>query len=261
MGTKDVPPGEATAHYKRISAMKERFTSTSRDSMGLFGAVDIGEGSYWWDYGQLQLYAMNNLKLILADDNHEASTMRKFFNISANRIKQSEGCSIGESVAITEGSCVSHSSFKTGSVQGSVLAGVSAEHVECGRGSILVNVTARSIKVAPGCVVYNVSSDAPEGIVVPHSGQVLTRILLNKKDAAKHIKSPSKAVEAGSDSVIVEMMRSRIETDGGKVWKTRVEGNPFSFEEVYNANSAADVSVFTELSKTLHDEASASFGM
>jgi hypothetical protein len=40
----------------------------------LFGAVDVGDKAYWWDYGQLPLYRSNNLKMVLPDDDHEAST-------------------------------------------------------------------------------------------------------------------------------------------------------------------------------------------
>lgn len=31
--------------------------------MGTFGAVDIGQGAYWWDYGQLKLYYFNNFRV------------------------------------------------------------------------------------------------------------------------------------------------------------------------------------------------------
>jgi hypothetical protein len=31
--------------------------------LGLFGAVDIGQGAYWWDYGQLKLYFANNIRV------------------------------------------------------------------------------------------------------------------------------------------------------------------------------------------------------
>merc|ERR1712216_447571 len=38
-------------------------------------------------------------------------------------------------------------------------------------------------------------------------------------------------------------MRSDRATDGGKVWKTQLEGNPMSFEGVYKANQALRLSV------------------
>jgi hypothetical protein len=264
MASKDVSADEATKHYKRISVMKARLFAQCpipQSTMGLFGAVDVGDGAYWWDYGQLKLYTMNNLKLLSPDEDHEASTMRVFFNVPTGRIDRSKHCVLGDGVALGGGSCISHSRIKSGFVQGSILAGVRAEYVECGLGSILVNVTARKIKVAPGCVVYNVCSDDPDGIVLTDSGQVLTRVLLGKKDLAKTVKAPFEAAESGSNGVVIETMKSRMEIDGGKVWKDRVEGNPFSFEEVYFANSTADVSVMEELSKTLHDEASAALGV
>lgn len=31
--------------------------------LGLFGAVDIGQGAYWWDYGQLKLYFANSIRV------------------------------------------------------------------------------------------------------------------------------------------------------------------------------------------------------
>ena len=35
----------------------------SKEHGGLFGAVDIGQGAYWWDYGQLKLYFANNVRV------------------------------------------------------------------------------------------------------------------------------------------------------------------------------------------------------
>jgi hypothetical protein len=29
----------------------------------VFGAVDIGQGAYWWDYGQLRLYFQNSIRV------------------------------------------------------------------------------------------------------------------------------------------------------------------------------------------------------
>jgi hypothetical protein len=80
MGTKGMAAEEATTHHARIEAMKQRLpefeaeaasvsssASASSSSLMLFGAVDVGEGAYWWDYGQLHLYRVNNLKLVRED--------------------------------------------------------------------------------------------------------------------------------------------------------------------------------------------------
>mmetsp|Transcript_18987 Transcript_18987/g.35610 ORF Transcript_18987/g.35610 Transcript_18987/m.35610 type:complete len:84 (+) Transcript_18987:2-253(+) len=42
-------------------------------------------------------------------------------------------------------------------------------------------------------------------------------------------------------------------TDGGKVWKEKVEGNNFSFEGIYKANQPLDVSKCTEAANAQHD--------
>lgn len=38
-------------------------TQPGSAGMGLFGAVDIGQGAYWWDYGQLKLYFANSIRV------------------------------------------------------------------------------------------------------------------------------------------------------------------------------------------------------
>jgi hypothetical protein len=45
----------------------------------VFGAVDVGEGCYWWDYGQLKLYQMNNM--LAMDDSEEAAALRDYLKI------------------------------------------------------------------------------------------------------------------------------------------------------------------------------------
>jgi hypothetical protein len=57
MGQKGVSVTEATAHFNRIATMMSKFVEDeSTKSLGLFGPVDVGQGVYWWDYGQLKLY-------------------------------------------------------------------------------------------------------------------------------------------------------------------------------------------------------------
>ena len=33
-----------------------RHQNEATKSLGVFGPVDVGQGVYWWDYGQLRLY-------------------------------------------------------------------------------------------------------------------------------------------------------------------------------------------------------------
>ncbi len=61
---KKVPVEESDAHFERIAAMMRRFTAANQNStLGLFGPVDVGQGVYWWDYGQLKLYQQNTILL------------------------------------------------------------------------------------------------------------------------------------------------------------------------------------------------------
>jgi hypothetical protein len=57
MGEKGVSEGEASAHHTRIQNMLVTFNATEgANKLALFGAVDVGQGIAWWDYGQLKLY-------------------------------------------------------------------------------------------------------------------------------------------------------------------------------------------------------------
>jgi hypothetical protein len=64
MGQKEVSAEVASLHYDRIQLFLQKFLSSSvRDvsPLRLFGAVNVGQGVYWWDYGQLKLYQRNAL--------------------------------------------------------------------------------------------------------------------------------------------------------------------------------------------------------
>lgn len=62
MATKKVAADEAGAHWDRIRAMLQKnslveFPTQADPALtGLFGACDVGQNIYWWDYGQLKYY-------------------------------------------------------------------------------------------------------------------------------------------------------------------------------------------------------------
>jgi predicted NBD/HSP70 family sugar kinase len=57
MSQKGVTNDVAGAHFDRIALMMKKFhEDKSTASLGVFGPVDVGQGVYWWDYGQLKLY-------------------------------------------------------------------------------------------------------------------------------------------------------------------------------------------------------------
>ncbi len=64
LAAKKTPPEESGPHHERMQAMLKAFQAQpDYAGLGLFGAVDIGQGAYWWDYGQLKLYFANNIRV------------------------------------------------------------------------------------------------------------------------------------------------------------------------------------------------------
>ncbi|KAJ1382445.1 hypothetical protein B484DRAFT_411462, partial [Ochromonadaceae sp. CCMP2298] len=84
MAQKGIDPAISDAHFDRIDKMRKRFLEvTAGDAfpLGLFGAVDVGQGVCWWDYGQLQLYQRNTL--MMTEKTPEAQLMRTFLGMPA----------------------------------------------------------------------------------------------------------------------------------------------------------------------------------
>ena len=65
MAQKEISADIASLHFDRIAAFLSRFRDEHRTGRnahwGIFGAVDVGQGVYWWDFGQLKLYQRNAL--------------------------------------------------------------------------------------------------------------------------------------------------------------------------------------------------------
>merc|ERR1712137_1248215 len=201
--------------------MMANFEKTRTKQLKLFGCVDVGSDVYWWDYGQLTLYLKNNRLVTMPGV--EADCLRSFLKISNNM----EHSSVGVDAIINEAT-VLNSEIEYGDIKRSVLSGVYAKEVVA-EGSILINVTARSI-TAPNCVVYNVTSDEADGLCL-EEGSVVVGVLL--PDGKKVV------------------MRSSMNVCGGQAWKTVLEENQHSFENIYELNADANVS---KLEKLIQDE-------
>ena len=209
MITKDESAEAAGAHHDRMQAFRAKLPSTR----GVFGAIDVGEGCYWWDYGQLKLYLTNNV--LAMKDTEEAAALRDYLKIPDGGTQASE---LGAGVALAGGSIVLASKIGSGSVNNTI-----ASHVTTGEcnanGCMLINVTAKKIH-ANNCIVYNVVDDSEDGLVLP-DGAVVTNVFMESGD---------KLVQTSS-----------VTTDGGKVFKSRLSANPYSFNDVYKMNQDTDV--------------------
>mmetsp|Transcript_12141 Transcript_12141/g.10978 ORF Transcript_12141/g.10978 Transcript_12141/m.10978 type:complete len:537 (-) Transcript_12141:68-1678(-) len=231
MQQKGVSNEISSAHYDRIAATLVKFNSLPESkSLGLFGPVDVGQGVCWWDFGQLKLYQNNNL--LLVDGSKDAELLKLFYGISGDSVRNSTVTNTSlDGTSLVSSSIIGSASQSEGKVVKSVVSNVRTTYIEA-EGAILVNVTAAKIIAKPGSIVYNVAYTGPELIV--EAGQVLAGVF--------------------SDDESLLVIKSNISIDGGKAWEKRVEGNPYSFEEVYNNNAKADPTILEVVSRTVHDK-------
>ena len=183
----------------------------------MLGAVDIGAGGYWWDFGQLALYQQNCLKIL--GHNQEAQDLRAFLNIGSSEISQKNN-----SYALA--SNFSSSSTK---LKNTAACAVRSLHIEAD-GAILVGVTARSIHAAHGSIAYNVTDSTKEGL---------------------HLEPNEVLVGIHDENGIQQLVRSRIDFDGGANWTIPFQQGQPTFEEIHTANATLNVTK-VEQAKTQH---------
>lgn len=121
MQQKGINVEQSSSHFDRIENMMKKFNENSKSvSLGLFGPVDVGQGVYWWDYGQLKLYQRNTqlmverlgyLQLIHSSDliflifrSNEAELMRLFLGISNDDLVKDSKI---QNTDVDENSCIS----------------------------------------------------------------------------------------------------------------------------------------------------------
>ncbi len=222
---KKTPASESGPHYDRVHAMLATFRATPGGSGGLFGAVDIGQGAYWWDYGQLKLYFTNNIRVTKTDE--ESRLYRAFLGVPTSRRAHVE---VGAATTVDDVSVLSAVHVGEGSIVQSVLTNVSAQSIEA-EGAVLVNVTAKKVKAARGAVLYNVVDDSEEGLVLGPED-----VLVGVYDAA------------GKE----QRMESHFEKDGGVWWKKEIRPGQPTFETVYLSNRDVDVAFIEARSQAAH---------
>ena len=216
MSQKGVSEDISKGHHQRMTHFKQNF---SLGDLGLFGAVDVGVDACWWDYGLLKLYAANNKKLLNKEDD-ESKLLRRFFQVTENHMNSS----LGEDLALDEASCIFSSSIRKGSITNSVVAAVDSLNVQI-EDAIVVNCTAKKIVAGKNSILYNLMSDSEEGIYAAE-GEII--------------------VSVTDESGVMMNLKSHHEICGGKNWKNLVSGNSMSFEQVYEKNLDANVSLIEE---------------
>ncbi len=230
MSQKGVDDYESRAHHVRMTKMKVAFRAANPE-LGLFGAVDVGSGACWWDYGLLKLYIANNRKL--SEDGAEADLLRRFFGVSS----RVTNCEVS-GVSLDESACVSSCKALGGFVGAhAAVASVEAQEIQIGDNAIVVNCAAKKITAGKGAVLYNLVSESD---ITAEDGEVIVSV----------------SDVTGSSM----LLKSKIDICGGDAWKKLLDGNKMSFEEVHTQNRDADISAIEKKRKELFKKASSSFG-
>lgn len=226
----------AKAHHQRIRDIISKFEGKPGNSMkGMFGTVPVGPDMSFWDFGQVRLYLENSI--LLTKDTDEAKLARRFFGISdTSKIERS---SVG-SCEVDAVSIVMEANLGSGKVTSSCLSRVTTGDVQA-EGAVLVKCCAKRIQAAKGALAYNVIDESEEGIVLSE-GEIRVGVFTDKP----------------GESSYFEMRSNWDKYDGGKVFKERVCGNKFSFQEVYNLNIGVDVTQCSNLANSAYSKLSAS---
>lgn len=199
MTTQGWPKHYSEAVHERMAKFKNKY-SKQRKQQSLIGISDIGQDGYWWDYGTIKNYYNNIIKL--TKNNEESAAMRSFFGLSKRQNVQKKPL-----LHIDDNSIVLGSSIKSGIIKNSVIINVQAEDVHfedtISIGSILKDVTARE------SLLYNVE-EGSNCYLVPSS--VCANLFFKSYDPIK--------------------ITTKLERDGKSDWSSKVEGNPYSYEEL-----------------------------
>mmetsp|Transcript_69332 Transcript_69332/g.144774 ORF Transcript_69332/g.144774 Transcript_69332/m.144774 type:complete len:528 (-) Transcript_69332:232-1815(-) len=216
----------AKAHHKRVLEIVDKVKSAESKMKGMFGSVNVGSDFSWWDYGQLALYSKNGL--LLTEDSEDARLARGFFGIEeTNRTASANSLGTCE---VDGASVASSCRVSSGKVTGSALANVCTKELQAD-GAVLVNVCATKIKAAKGAVAYNIVDNSEDGLS------------LGENEVRVGVFTCSK------ENPYFEMSSNVADIDGGKVFKEKVCGNKYSFQEVYDLNHGVDVTQCGEAAK------------
>lgn len=227
MEQKGTSTDESKKHFDRMAAMKSSF---ELGSLGLFGAVNVGQDACWWDYGQLKLYSENSL--LLLEKSPSADLLRKFLGVVDRQVDSKVG-----DATVDEASYLFGVKVKSGgSIKNSLLAAVTAGEIDAD-GAIVVNCAAKKIKAGKGAILYNLVDDT-EGGIVAEDGQVMVAV----------------TDESGSSM----LLQSKMDVDGGKAWKIKLDYNEMSFEDVHKKNKGANIRQIAKKRQENYDKVASS---
>ncbi|MDI6602993.1 MAG: hypothetical protein QME57_02630 [Patescibacteria group bacterium] len=197
--------GGSGIYWERIKKIRRNFIQKTGKKR-IIGEKNLGEKTFWWDYGNLKSYFLNLLKLLKKTDEGEAA--RKFFEAEKYLIKRkfTKGLKIKNSILIN-----------------SEIGGGKIENV------ILVDSKILWAKIKNGVII----STQAKGVFTQR-GKLVRNILLYNVKEERNVKTlPAEVVTdiiPGEGTKI--RMRTSLLRDGKRDWQVRLPKNIFAYSEI-----------------------------
>lgn len=185
------------ALWNRVNDFKKRFLENDDSGLHLFGDKDMGDETYWWDFGQLSLYHQNLLKLI--EDSKEAETMRNLFSVGEGFIRSESTDDLEVINSIVLGSDLK------GRIENSIIVNAQSPSINA-KSSVVINSNVSSTK-ALNSIVYNCIELEDLNL----SGESVVDLFHPKKGKIR--------------------MATEIKRDGKADWDLRVGENNYTYSE------------------------------
>ena len=184
--------------WGRINRFKQNFLKKDTSNLSLFGDKDLGFGTFWWDFGQLQLYHKNLLKLL--EDSVEGEKMRALFRAEKYLVKneKSEDFEVNNSIFIN--------SEVKGKVENCILVNSTSGFIKA-RNSVIFNSQIRRAELNQS-IVYNLTD----------SGEIKL-----KKETITDLFHPKEGKIR---------IRTKNDRDGKADWNRKIHPNRYSYAEV-----------------------------
>ncbi len=189
--------GGDPALWERINRLKLRLLA-QESKPRLIVDKDLGEKTFWWDFGQIRFYYENLLRIL--EDSYEGKCLRKFFDLEKNWVKhfRSEELNIENSVLVD--------SQVTGEVKDSLLFRVKCDRLRSSHSVLFESFFSRA--EVDKALTYNCFE--------------LENLTL-------------KPGEVRSDTLLPQgrvTVKTKLERDGKKDWSERLQGNFYCYGEL-----------------------------
>lgn len=190
--------GGSSGYWQRIKKFKETFLKNNKLQALLIRAEDVGENSFWWDFGNIASYQRNLLKLL--NQNSEGECLRKFFELE--RFRKIE---IKKPDFEVKNSILVNSRVK-GKIQNSLILNTNVENLSVSK-SLLYNIEAPKF-FGKEVIAYNL--------------QEPKEISLQRKDVLTDVFSNLGKIR----------VKTKVFRDGRGDWEKRILGNHLSYQRL-----------------------------